>query len=195
MNLIDAIINSLAEASWPIAVVFIVLKFENEIRNVFNRMKKGKIFGQEFELTEEIDQLKKSTEEAAEKIEIQSSESQSSQSQILDKEIQEVIKVAAITPEIGITALALLLEREIRDLATSFEISPDLSIRKLCESLLLKRYLPEQVIKPIKIFFDLRNQIVHGQTQAAESNTLRVLDIGFQLLKIIRVIPHGHISF
>lgn len=193
MDLINTLISSLAEASWPIAVVFLVLRFESEIRNIFKRIKKGKFFGQEFEL--EIDEFQNITEQAFEKLEVKPNKHQVSNSKALDKDIEEIMKVTAIKSELGVVALTPLLEREIRTLAESFEIPSCLSIRKLCELLVSKGHVPEQIIKSINLFFDLRNKIIHGHSKIEKPNDIiRVLDIGLQLFKIIRTIQHGNIA-
>ena len=50
IKLISELVGALANLLWPIVVLIIALKFRPEIRIFINRLKKGKLLGQEVEL-------------------------------------------------------------------------------------------------------------------------------------------------
>jgi len=89
--------------------------------------------------------------------------------------------------------LSAILEKEVRILSASVGVLVQnyptiLPIKKLFLSLIEKGYLPKHAAESLNLFWELRNQIVHGHTPAVpERDILRVLDIGISLLRMIRI--------
>jgi len=113
---------------------------------------------------------------------------------ILDREEREILNSAKNNPELGIVKLSSILEKEIRTLAGTLGHLGGQKRRmtslEIYQLLVDKGYLPPNTTNALKIFWNLRNQIVHGHLRDEDKNTLRVLDIGLTLLKTIKSIPH-----
>jgi hypothetical protein len=60
---------------------------------------------------------------------------------------------------------------------------------RLREILRQKEALPSHVTDSLKLFWRVRNQLVHGRT-ASDDDILRAIDSGNTILKAIRSIPH-----
>jgi hypothetical protein len=111
----------------------------------------------------------------------------------LDRDEREVLETAKINPELGVMKLSSILEREIRVLVGSLGQLGQRSrspATQLFRVLVDKSYLPAHTTQSLQIFWELRNQIVHGHATKGDRNILKVLDIGLVLLKTIKSIPH-----
>ncbi len=89
--------------------------------------------------------------------------------------------------------LSSVLEREVRTLAVHFlgQQNPNLkrSFLELCKILISENYFPPHITQSLKVFWELRNKIVHGNISKDDENIIRVLDIGLILLETIQSIP------
>ncbi len=52
-----ALIRALAALAWPAIVLFVLVRFEPQMRELLSRIKRGKIAGAEIELSEKLDNL------------------------------------------------------------------------------------------------------------------------------------------
>lgn len=194
-KLINELITAIAHFLWPIVTLIIVLVFRSDITGLLRRIRKGKLFGQEMELDPVVTEFRKAVEEAQEEIPESkvAREDFQKEAQQIDRDEREVIEAAKVNPELGIIKLSSVLEREIRILAGSLgqlnehRRSPATQLFRL---LVDKGYLPGHTTKSLQIFWELRNQIVHGHSPKDERNVLKVLDLGLVLLKTIKSIPH-----
>lgn len=205
------LIAALSKLLWSVLPLIFIWIFRNEIAKLLTRVKKGKIFGQEFELEPLVNNfqgvVKEAKLETSKKvIDVENIEENIEENivenieenivekdQILDTDIKEVLKFAEINPEIGIMLLSSLFEKDIRIIANSlgdFSTNRKVSARKHLQLLVEKNRLPKHTSESLNIFWDLRNRIVHGHGKQDKHNVLRVLDIGLNLLKTIRSIPH-----
>ena len=194
-KLINELIVAIAKILWPLITIIVILLFRNELSAILKRLRKGKLFGQEMELDPYVEEFKKTVEEAQEEIPDSEVEGAQYDKEIkeTDKDIREVLDAAKKSPELGVIKLSSILEREIRTLAGSLGQTTSkhrLSSVNLFRRLVEKGYLPQHTTKSLQIFWELRNQIVHGYEPKNERNVLKVLDIGLILLKTIKSIPH-----
>ncbi len=193
-NTIELIV-ALSKLLWSVLPFIFIWIFRNEISKLLTRVKKGKVFGQEFEFEPRVNDFQGTVKESeletpGKAIDIESFEEKD---QILDTDIKEVLRAAEINPEIGIMRLSSLFEKDIRIIANSlgdFSTNRKMSARKHLQLLVDKNRLPKHTNESLKIFWDLRNRIVHGHGEQDTHNVLRVLDIGLNLLRTIRSIPH-----
>jgi len=142
--------------------------------------------GQELELSDRIDQFQMSVKGAVEEIP-ERIEQQTSKTNDVD-----VIEASAKDPKIGILILSSEIEKEMRTLLGSLGWLADKNYRSIhegFETLSQKRLLPEHTMGSVRIFWQLRNEIVHGKVVDSESHVIRVLDIGMTLLRTLRAIP------
>lgn len=193
-KLINEFIVAIASLLWPIVTLIIVFAFKNDLTDLLKRFRKGKIFGQEMELDPNIIEFNKVVKEAQEEIpESEKSPEQHEKDELeTDHVINDIIEIAKANPELGLIKLSSVLEREIRLLVSSLGAIPRnrVSAIQLFEILIKKGYLPPNTTKSIKIFWNLRNEIVHGYIGNDERNIIQVIDSGIVLLKTIKSIPH-----
>src|SRR2546425_10821529 len=62
------LIAAISSLLWPVAIIVLIVVFRNNVRALISgrKLKRGKFFGQEFELEEELDRLEQETEGLAE---------------------------------------------------------------------------------------------------------------------------------
>ena len=194
-KLIIELIVAIAKLLWPVVTLVLVLIFRRDIAALLRRVRKGKILGQEMELDPTVTEFGKVVKEAQEEIPDSSVTEEQYEKDIhqLDQDEREVLEAAKLNTELGVIKLSSILEREIRTLAGSLgqvKSRSHLPATHIFRTLVDKGYLPAHTTESLQIFWNLRNQIVHGHTQCAEREALRVLDIGLVLLKTVKSIPH-----
>lgn len=192
---INELIVAFSKLLWPIVTIVIIFIFRSDIAKVLSRVRKGKLFGQELELDPQVSDFQKTVREAEQEVPDISSDTEEydKKAEKLDSDISEVLKASEINPEIGILRLSSLLEKEIRVIASSLgDLNADkrISAIRLFQVLIDKRRLPKHTSESLRIFWELRNRVVHGHGQHDKRDILRILDIGLNLLKTIWSIPH-----
>ena len=193
-KLINELIAAIAQLLWPIVTISVILVFRSDIASLLRRVRKGKLFGQEMELDPAVNEFRKVVEESKEEIPESSvaAEQYEKEVQELDRDEREVLEAAKVNPELGVMKLSSILERETRVLAGSLghlSQRSRASAPQLFRHLIAKGYLPAHTTKSLQIFWELRNQIVHGHGDYDVRNALKVLDIGLDLLRTIKSIP------
>jgi hypothetical protein len=146
------------------------------------------------ELDPAVTEFKKVVEEAQEEVHAarMTKDQYEQETELVDLDEKEVLDSAKVNPELGIIKLSSILEREIRVLAGSLGYleAQRTSTVQLFRVLVNKGIMPDHTLKSLGMFWELRNQIVHGPAPKDERHILRVLDIGLVLLRTIKSIPH-----
>ena len=189
-ELMNELIVALSHLLWPVLVFVVIILFKSEISLLLMKIKKGKFLGQEIELNNsEINEFKTVTTEAAETIPVVESVFDISTSNVNE----DVLTKANNDPKVGIFLLAIEIEKEITSLIASTGLLSNYRIKsiKLGFELLEKQnFISKSVLHSVSIFWNLRNKIIHGQEIGDDAQILRVLDIGVDLLKTLKLIPH-----
>lgn len=183
MNGIAEFIKAISSLLWPILAFYIIYQFKADIASLFSRMKKGKLFGQEIELTEEIVHLHQTMKNTA------------IVTLLYDEKnyllIKSIIGEAVVSPEAALMLLTIEIEKEARLLVGSIGklkgenyISINEAFSRLESHYGLPKYLPSS----LKLFLNIRNQIVHG-VGADKANILSALDSGLTILKVLQSMP------
>jgi hypothetical protein len=186
-ELINELIIAISHLLWPIAFLTTVFIFKSEISEILKRIKKGKFFGQELELEREISEFKNVTEKASESIPILQEENDYEKD-----EIEYILSKSAEDPKIGILLLARQIEKEILEISASTGHVKEFlgkPIKLTFELLAQNNFVSKDILTSVRIFWELRNQIVHGR-DVEDKNLIQVLDIGVTLLKTLKAIPH-----
>lgn len=189
-ELINELIIAISKILWPIIVLVIVIMFKKEIASLLKRLRKGKLFGQELELDNEIKEFKKATNKASESI--AEDKSAKKDSSIKTNSSDEILNQSTDDPTLGIVILSREIEKELRHIAASSGILKDVqnkSVAYTFQVLVERKQLADSILKSVKIFWDLRNKIVHGLDIEDEKQIIRVLDIGTNLLDTLKDIP------
>jgi len=116
-----------------------------------------------------------------------------------EDDFDKILSKSANDPKIGILMLSRQIEKELIKIAASMGLLKELQnkpARQAFELLAQKNYITNPTLSSVKIFWDLRNQIVHGREVEDERQLVRVLDIGSTLLNTLKAIPHArHIVY
>lgn len=182
INLIKAISTIL----WPITTLIIVLIFKSPITKLISRIRKGKLFGNEFEFAQEVKKLDSSLEKAKEEIPY-SFENEN------DDKYLDILNKSAENPEIGVLMVSAELEKKIRQIFSLTGLSNSHSYKNIAQSFdILEKsgYVSKNTINSLRIFLDLRNKIAHGVSIDKSNNVVGMLDMGIGLLKLVDSIPH-----
>jgi hypothetical protein len=189
-------IHAIAPLLWPLLIAGIVVAYRYEIRDILKRLseiRKGKLFGQEFELGEKLDQLEESTEKAEEEVAVvtpqeEPSDPAGTQTEKLE---ERLLRDARTAPKITLMLLSAEIDRRLRQLFAATgrrqKIRPA-PIESAIEQLRAQGSLPEHVTGSLKLFQEVRNRIIHGRA-ATDDEIIRAIDSGFSLLKAIDAIP------
>lgn len=189
------LLSAIASLLWPVLAALFVWTFKAEISALLKRLsqiQRGKLFGQEFELTEELVQLEQITQEVQEKA---AALPQPEEPRVMEKGPSEALEVqllrdASQSPKLTLMLLSAEIDKELRRLLaeTGWNRIKRLPFDKAISQLQAQGSLPEYVIGAARLFRDVRNKILHGGT-ATNDDILRAIDSGFSLLKSIGSIP------
>ena len=194
-KLINELLVAISQLPWPVVVLVVALIFRRDIAALLHRVRKGKLFGQEMELDPAVQEFRVSVQEAQDEIpgSIVGEKQFEKETTELDQDEKEVLEAAKTNPELGVIKLSSILEREIRLLAGSLGQLGQRTrsaATQLFRVLVDKGYIPAHTTKSLEIFWELRNEIIHGHRGKEDRNVLRVLDVGLVLLRTIKSIPH-----
>lgn len=190
-ELVNQLITSISQLLWPITLFVLILLFRKDISILLHRLKKGKILGQEIELSDEIDKFKEVTKDAVESLPV---DVKVASFTVMDNTLEEILTKAADDPKIAIILLATEIEKEIRSFIASTGLLSEIkviTIKPAFDLLVERKFIPSSLQESVAIFWDLRNKIIHGKKIEDDGQLIRVLDIGVQLLNTLKSMPHG----
>lgn len=209
-KLIIDLITALSGWLYPLVILIGLLLYRKPISALLDRVKKGELFGNKFELEPAVDEFQESVQEVEKEVfqlkefvqdvennneeSLDDSKIAASESKQTEIDVNQILDDSKGSPELAIIRLSNLIENESTAILGSMGFLPQhprrLSAYGTIQELEVRGLLPKNTIKSIKQFSDLRNRIVHGKGIIDEKEILRVLDIGIVLLRTIRSIPH-----
>jgi hypothetical protein len=167
--------------------------FRPRISEFISRLKKGKLFGQEFELTETLSTLERRAIEGEAKVQALPQSMQ--QSLILEEEdiTRQILHEASRSPKVGLLLLATELEKELRNTlrrlypANNSSDSDPINFRRQMDELMTKQKdsLPAELAQSARLFIHARNRIVHG-LEASPDQILGAIDSGLKILRSLK---------
>lgn len=195
---IEAVAKLAGAILWPIVAFFLAMLFKGEISSIIRRIKKGKFFGNEFELEDELNELAEATERAQKEIYIpaavvEDEEKGFGRGEAPKQDYEQIMARASENPELGLIFIARKIELEMkRLLAVSGHLRGrrSLSYRDMAEYLGRNAAVSENLRKSLDLFWDVRNKIVHSHGEVSREDLIRTIDIGLTVLSAISVIPH-----
>ncbi len=191
------LLASVADLLWPILAFVVFFCYREQIRNLLARLKRGKLFGQEIELREGLDQLERSAEaaleEAAQTAPLIQEDSDANMPPVGEAAdpTSMILKEAARSPRAAILMLSTEIQRELEHFLGSTGLLPRadrLSQSQGLQMLSQKGYLPKHLAGSILIFMQMRNKLVHGGS-ADDDSIFRALDSGITILRVLRALP------
>lgn len=197
LELIVDLINALARPSVPLVVIIFIYKFRNELSDILKRLKKGKILGQEIEVSERIDEL---SENAAEEyIELPPSvitEEQTIKEEERIKVTEEsrvILEEAEKNPKKALDSVVNRVEMELKDLIATHGLIRyfEKGFHFLKASALLQNrgVVSRTIGTSLRNFYKLKKDITEKQTQSSGEDILRLTDLGIILSNSIKAIP------
>ena len=189
------LLKGIAAVLWPLVVVVAIFVFRKELQALLARLRKAKFLGGELELDESLDQLERTAEalEAEASPTPQELESPSAESPDAILIAPKILEEAGRSPKVALMLLSAELDRAVREILASLGGEPRswrLSLRKGLEELAERTSLPQDTLRALNQFSEVRNLIVHGRGQVGDDEILRAIDSGLVILKAIRAVPH-----
>jgi hypothetical protein len=189
------ILQAIASLAWVGFAFTVLFAFRPELGRALRRLRKGKLFGQEFELDEELEELQTFGAAATEEVEALPPEQRrvatADQEEKFDATIKEILQQASNAPKIALMTLSVELERYARQaLATRGLLRgrPTVSLSQALTE--LHQYgFPPNLSRSLKAFDDVRNKIVHG-AEATDADALSALDTGMTILRALNLLPN-----
>lgn len=191
MRLTVDLIRALAALLWPILGFVILVVFRNQIRELFQRIKRGKILGQEFELDASLKELNVSAVAAAKEVgRLPPAGSAEDIIEICEPEgEEEILNLAAASPKTALVALSRMVEGEARDVLASLGDLKGRTYVPLDEAIgEISDRLPRHIPGSLNQFYAVRNRIVHGHG-STDDDVLSAIDSGITILRALRAIP------
>jgi hypothetical protein len=196
MKELPDLLRAIAALLWPIFAFVALILFKSQVRDLVNRLRKGKVFGQEIELRDALEQLEKGAEQASAAVEAlpqgtpASRQSDAAGDFALEKQI---LGEAARSPKAALLLLASELERELRQLLASMGLLSEqrrpVTFKQGLDVLEARGGFPVHVASSARLFYDVRNRLVHG-FQSSDNDILAAIDSGLTILRALRAIPH-----
>lgn len=187
------LLQAIASLLWPIFAFTALFFFRSQIVDIAARLKKGKLLGQEIELSDSLDQLKS----AAESVQIEvaalphiSTLQKSLEDQAVDQDIaRRIISEAAQSPKAALISLASELEKLARQiLGTTGQINGRRYVPLKQAIGELNYGLPAHIPSSLQHFLDIRNRLIH-QGEGSEQDILRAIDSGLSILRALQAMP------
>lgn len=194
-KLIIDLIVALSHWLWPLVALVVLILYRKPISALLGRVKKGELFGQGFELEPEVQEFQQAVKEAEKEVAQlpPSSEPVAEDAKQTEIDVNQILDDSKGSPELALIRLSNILENKAKGALGSMGFLPRnkrMSGFWAMQELSERGLLPQSAINSLRRFWDLRNRIVHGRGEIDEKEIVRVLDIGLDLLKIIRSIPH-----
>lgn len=194
------LVKSVGQALIPLVMLYLLWNIRHVIPDLARRLKKGKLLGQEIELSEQLDQLKSKTDQAAEAAPVippptASADTTRTYARTVeasaalgtDREVRAVLDEAAVSPRAALMLLSADLERALWEvLAATSEDGPRYGSSLAVMAKYLRTHgFPSTITDVLLAFNQIRNRIVHGY-DASDDDVLRAIDSGITLLTLLR---------
>lgn len=200
-ELITAIAGLISSILWPAVTIWLIHNFKVEISGLVKRVKKGKVLGQEFEISEQLneltnkaDKVKNETLNTETTTDKQTSPDDIAQQSKYEEDVEKIISVSSENAELGIILLSQKIESELKILMAGsgyLANKADFSFNEMLAFLKRNAAVSENLVASIKIFWEVRNKVIHkGHGEVERDNLIRIVDIGLTVLSAIKSIPH-----
>lgn len=189
------LLQAIAALLWPLFAFTTLFVFRSQIADIAHRLKKGKLLGQEIELNESLSQLDESAvsiEQTVAALPTQESEPPNEEEQAQEERIVgDIFSEAARSPKVALIRLASELEKLARQILAStghLNGRRHIPIVQAITELDEKYGLPQHVPSSLKLFWEMRNRLIHGG-EGADEDILRAVDSGLTILKALQAFP------
>jgi hypothetical protein len=167
------LLKGIAAVLWPLVVVVAIIIFRKEVSALLARLRRAKFFGGELELDKSLDRLERTAEALEAESTPASDELESPGPGDPDDIVPKILEEASRSPKVALMLLSAELDRAVGELLASFGRHPfrPLPLRKGLEELAERTSLPEETLRALNQFSEIRNLIVHGRGQVSRRDT------------------------
>lgn len=186
-----ALIRAIAALAWPLVVVFIVIRYDSQVRDLLGRIKRGKIAGAEIELSEKLDSLVASASEAASDADLLAAGAPAISAPVESGSSAEraIIDEVSRSPKAALLLLTSEIDRSVRLLLAALATTKrSLPFPRAIHELEQKGIVPKSVVEALTRFTDVRNRLVHGH-HASDDDIIRAIDAGLVILRSVQAAP------
>lgn len=186
MKELNDFIGAIASLAWPILAIYAFHYLRDDIRGFINRLRKGKMFGQEVELADQIADLDVTVEAAKQSIAESNSEKQNIE--VLTK--SEIVRPIEYNPQKAFLIISSKLEAEVNNILARTGWGDDRGPLSLSQafSRIPKSLFANDVAVSVRQFTNIRNRIIHQYHTASDEEVLYAIEIGYKLLDILKKI-------
>lgn len=189
------LIRAASSLLWPALGFYVLIRHEKQLKDVFGRLRKGKLFGQEIELDSSLKELERQVSLVKEESVIpeaklpsendSSARAKADDISTDDDFVGSILSDAIKSPTVALIRLATEIERLCNGIWAdlndgSHRTRP--SVRHLIDG--LAHVLPQHVPSALRAFWDVRNRIVHGR-DADDDEVISAIDSGLALWKAL----------
>jgi hypothetical protein len=190
---IASLVTAIVSFGWLLLVGYIVYVVRPDLSGFVRRLRRGKLFGQEFELSDDLRKLEASATTAsieAAQLEPTASPSSSSDADEVDATIRTILRSAATSSKAALMALWLELEKRLRQaLALRGRLNEERLTSFDAGFSEMQRYgLLANLAGSLRLFRETRNKIVHG-IGTSDDDALSALDSGITILRALAALP------
>ena len=175
----------------------VILIFKKEFSELLKRIRRGKLFGQEFELSEKIDEL---SEKVLEEIKELPVPEDSGEVQIMagnhivvSEDVKVIIEEADKKPMETLTVVIKQVEVELVNLISIYGLLnyflKGFHFLKAVAILQNRGAISKNTAISLRSFYDLRNRMLHYSVESNEDDIMRLIDLGILLSNAIKSVP------
>ncbi|MEF9481091.1 hypothetical protein OWR21_02415 [Ralstonia sp. 1B3] len=190
-----ALLQAIAAILWPVFAFTALFVFRAQIADLAKRLKKGKLLGQEIELSDSLDKLTLAVESAQSEVASLPNavipEKTLGEQAVQQDIVRRIIDEAGRSPKAALIMLASELEKVARQtLAITGHLNGRrfVPMREAIEQLHKAYGLPTHVPSSLKHFWEIRNRLIHGG-EGNDEDILRAIDSGISILKALQALP------
>jgi hypothetical protein len=189
---IAGLITASAQLLWVVVAFVALMIFRPEVKDVIKRLRKGKLFGQELELGEQLQDLHKKASAAKDEVEsVPSEPSKLGAADKTDGVIDRLLEEAVQSPVAALVILSRKIEQEMRRaLATIGALNGRSSIPLSIAIKELNRFGHlKNLAGSVELFQRVRNTIVHGGRAVSSDDVLSAIDSGLSIMAALKALP------
>jgi hypothetical protein len=199
-----ALLTAIASVAWPAVTIAALLLFKRDIRSLIGRVKRGKLLGQELELSENVQELEEVATAARAQLPAIEADGQNSQEDDqasnqgseggqVDRRKERIFEEAVSSPKAGLILLSAEIEGAGRRLLASLGLLKGrrtIPLPEIIRTLRSSELVPATLVRSVETFLQVRNKIVHGRA-ASHDDILSALDSGLIILDALQAVPHA----
>ncbi len=198
------LLTAIAAVAWPLVTMTALLMFRRDIRSLVGRFKRGKLLGQELELSETVQQLDAVASAARAQLPAVGVPlpnprdgqvaTQGPDSGQVERRKQKILEESIVSPKAGLMLLGADIEVAGRRLLASLGLLKgrrSIPLAEIIRTLRNSGLVPGTLVRSVETFLQVRNKIVHGRGAASDDDILSALDSGFTILDALEAVPHA----